>query len=170
MPWVGSLFRRVEDTYNEVELIILVTPRFISEVDPAKVPAGPGTQTVLPCDKDFFWRGYQEVPRTGSSYELGIEESVLTPNPVETGSALGAGQPGGRNDQNVQDQEVPRVHPETSAGLNLSRGNKHAAMSFRPLPTNGSTFDQYTHNQTKTRSTRATHEEPISRFHLSDER
>ena len=71
MPWVGSLFRRVDDTFNEVELIILVTPRFISEVDPSMVPAGPGTNTVPPCDTDFYLRGYQEVPRTGHGFELG---------------------------------------------------------------------------------------------------
>ena len=44
MPWVGSLFRRVDDTFNEVELIILVTPRFISEVDPSMVPGRPRHQ------------------------------------------------------------------------------------------------------------------------------
>lgn len=71
MPWIGSLFRRVQDTFNEVELIILVTPRFISEVDPASIGRLPGRETVAPCDYDFFLRGYQEVPRTGNSFELG---------------------------------------------------------------------------------------------------
>jgi pilus assembly protein CpaC len=64
LPWVGAAFRRVEEQNNEVELLVMVTPEFVDALDPHEVPpCGPGQLTTTPCDVDFFWRGYLEVPR-----------------------------------------------------------------------------------------------------------
>lgn len=153
MPWVGSLFRRVEDTYNEVELIILITPRFVTSVDASQIPEGPGTQTVPPCDTDFFWRGYQEVPRTGSSYELGVNGSVLNPGYFQTAPAVGGNQV---------------VSPQSnlqSANGHRTNSNQNYTNGFKALPTNQSTFGQYPQNNTAQRPTRS----PYSgKFHLTD--
>ena len=43
LPWFGVPFRRVEETTNEVELLIMVTPEFIEASDPEELPpCGPG--------------------------------------------------------------------------------------------------------------------------------
>ena len=63
-PIWGSMFRRVSDTTAENELVFLITPRFISEVDPTQAPAcGPGQLTQPPSNHEFYFRGYMEVPR-----------------------------------------------------------------------------------------------------------
>lgn len=69
LPWVGTMFRSVEDTFNEVELVIMVTPQFIGGVEGDF--EGPGQGTTAPNDVDFYFRGYLEVPRCGSPMELG---------------------------------------------------------------------------------------------------
>ncbi len=70
VPWVmdspifGPLFRRIEDEVNETELVFLITPRFISEVEANQVPGlGPGMLTQTPSDHELFIGGYTEVPR-----------------------------------------------------------------------------------------------------------
>lgn len=77
IPVVGAAFRRVEERFNEVELIIMVTPEFIDAVDPCEVPDGPGQLTSSPCDWDLYFKGYQEVPRCYPSQEMG---PILPPN------------------------------------------------------------------------------------------
>jgi len=64
LPWIGSIFRRVEEKSNEIELLILVTPEFVEALDPHEVaPCGPGQLTERPTDVDFYFRGYLEVPK-----------------------------------------------------------------------------------------------------------
>ena len=63
-PIIGSAFRRVEDRKAESELVFLITPRFISEVDQSLVPRlGPGQLTDVPSDHEHYLHGYTEVPR-----------------------------------------------------------------------------------------------------------
>ncbi|MDP7017827.1 MAG: pilus assembly protein N-terminal domain-containing protein, partial [Pirellulaceae bacterium] len=64
LPWVGAMFRRQEETENEIELIITVTPEFVDAMDPHEVPQClPGGFTRSPSDTDFYGRGYIEVPK-----------------------------------------------------------------------------------------------------------
>ena len=64
LPWIGMAFRRVEETVDEIETIILVRPEFVAGMDPHEVPkGGPGTDTVSPNDIQLFIRGHIEVPR-----------------------------------------------------------------------------------------------------------
>lgn len=64
LPWVGAAFRRVEEQNNEIELLITVTPEFVSDMDPEEVPQnGPGTSTTSPENHELYFRGYLEVPR-----------------------------------------------------------------------------------------------------------
>jgi pilus assembly protein CpaC len=64
LPWVGAGFRTVKEEFNELELLVLVTPEFVDAMDPEEVPAcGPGQATESPCDKDLYWKGLIEVPK-----------------------------------------------------------------------------------------------------------
>ena len=64
IPWFGVPFRRVEETTNEVELLIMVTPEFIEASDPEELPpCGPGEARRRPTTCEFYFRGYLEVPK-----------------------------------------------------------------------------------------------------------
>jgi len=94
MPYVGSLFRRVRDRRNDVELLITVTPEFVGPMDPHEVPCGgPGLSTTDPTDKELYMKGYMEVPNlfgdcgcllgeSGPSFDLGPGAYEHAPEPV----------------------------------------------------------------------------------------
>lgn len=66
VPYLGAPFRRVTDTYNEVELLILITPQLVDAMDANEVPpCGPGMMTDRPSDCELYLNGYIEVPRCG---------------------------------------------------------------------------------------------------------
>jgi pilus assembly protein CpaC len=74
LPYVGTLFRRVAEQNNEIELLITVTPELAEAMDPHQVPpGGPGLNTDVPNDKEFYLRGYMEVPRT----DCGVPEGGM---------------------------------------------------------------------------------------------
>ncbi len=63
-PWFGPAFRSVSDKSNETELVFLLTPNFISEVEQDQLPDyGPGRLTTRPSDRELYINGYTEVPR-----------------------------------------------------------------------------------------------------------
>ncbi len=63
-PIWGQMFRRNEDVKNETELVFLLTPRFVGEVDPSLMPpVAPGQLTAQPSNYEFYRNGYIEVPR-----------------------------------------------------------------------------------------------------------
>ena len=63
-PVWGVPFRRTLEETNETELVFMITPRFISEVEPNQVSqVGPGQLTTSPSDAEFFSNAYLEVPR-----------------------------------------------------------------------------------------------------------
>lgn len=70
MPWIGAAFRRTEETINEVELIVLITPYFINEVDGSMLPTMPGRGTSNPSSSEFYLDGHIEVPTCNDPYEL----------------------------------------------------------------------------------------------------
>lgn len=58
LPYIGALFRKVEETHNEIELLILVTPELVDPLDPSEVPAqGPGMHSRRPTDWELYMRG-----------------------------------------------------------------------------------------------------------------
>ena len=62
----GPLFRRVEVSENETELVFLITPQFVSDVEPGQIPAGKlGKLTVSPSNVELYKNGYVEVPACG---------------------------------------------------------------------------------------------------------
>ena len=63
IPVLGVPFRKVEETINEIELLIMVTPEFVDAIDPCEVPyGGPGLETVSPTNEGFYCGGHLEVP------------------------------------------------------------------------------------------------------------
>ncbi len=82
LPYVGTPFRKVQETVQEIELLILVTPELVDALDPHQVPpCGPGQEATIPSDGELYWRGYLEVPvcsEDGSSakYQAGGAEAI----------------------------------------------------------------------------------------------
>ena len=63
LPYIGVPFRRVKEEYNEIELVIMVTPELVDGMDADEAPeCGPGTRTTSPNDWDLFMKGHLEVP------------------------------------------------------------------------------------------------------------
>jgi pilus assembly protein CpaC len=63
MPFIGSLFRRVVEERNDIELLITVTPELVAAMDPYEVPVGgPGLNSMSPTDKELYVKGHIEVP------------------------------------------------------------------------------------------------------------
>ena len=66
LPYVGTAFRRVEESVNEIELLIMVTPEFVDGIDAHEVPpCGPGMETVSPTNCQLYFGGHLEVPTCG---------------------------------------------------------------------------------------------------------
>ena len=64
LPFVGTGFSRVDYTTRESELIILVTPRLVSPMDPCQAPKRlPGQETRTPDDYELFLENVLEAPR-----------------------------------------------------------------------------------------------------------
>ncbi len=64
VPYLGVLFRKVQDEQNEIELLIMVTPELVDAMDAEEVPpCGPGMRTTAPCDWELFMHGHLEVPK-----------------------------------------------------------------------------------------------------------
>ncbi len=63
-PILGPWFRATQDQSTEQELVFMITPRFINEVDNSQLPRlGPGQLTTNPSDRELYGDGYTEVPR-----------------------------------------------------------------------------------------------------------
>ena len=64
LPVVGNLFSQNETSYQEQELVVVVTPYLVSPVPANLTPAIPGSDVFEPDDLDFFLRGsiYGTIP------------------------------------------------------------------------------------------------------------
>lgn len=63
VPYLGAAFRKTQETINEVELLMLVTPELVEAMDASETPlCGPGMQTTSPSDWELFMKGHLEVP------------------------------------------------------------------------------------------------------------
>ena len=63
LPYIGVMFRRVREERNDIELLITVTPELVDAMDPHQVPQnGPGLNSMSPNDKEFYLKGFIEVP------------------------------------------------------------------------------------------------------------
>ncbi|QDU97960.1 type II and III secretion system protein family protein [Lignipirellula cremea] len=139
LPWVGPMFGRVQETVNEVELLILVTPEFVTPLEANEVPpCGPGEATVPPNDTEFYFRRYREVPncncQDGSCQPGGpMGQAPLTEYP--------SGQPAGNQPpmQYPAPQQAPQQYHEVlpapapmAVGSNGRNGYPPVAVSNAP--------------------------------------
>lgn len=70
VPYLGVLFRKTEETLNEIELLITVTPELVEPMNAHEVPpCGPGMQTTSPNDWELYMKGHIEVPNCCPSCE-----------------------------------------------------------------------------------------------------
>ena len=120
IPYFGSLVRRVEETRQEVELVILMTPRFIGEVDPTLMPVGgPGRMTVSPSDCQLYDKAYLEVPRCGPDC-AGLPNQPADPLPGQSFAPYGVvegtigDQPGQQPASWQQTPDQPQTPTNTS--------------------------------------------------------
>ena len=133
VPYLGALFRNVQETTNEIELLILVTPEFVDGMEPHEVPqCGPGMETVSPNNCQLYFGGHLEVPACGPCAPNGCVTNCATGynNPQSGGYAISsdAGQdyspmpaPAGEAYQdgyNTQPVEPPYSEPATEPTYN----------------------------------------------------
>ena len=65
-PVIGTLFSRKRYEEAETELVVMVTPEYVSPLeanDP--VPMGPGESTTAPTDRELYLDGMLEIPKYG---------------------------------------------------------------------------------------------------------
>jgi len=63
LPYIGAMFRRVEERRNDIELLVTVTPEIVGAMDPFETPSGgPGLNSDSPNDCELFGKGFLEVP------------------------------------------------------------------------------------------------------------
>lgn len=63
LPVIGTMFRRVREQQNDIELLITVTPELVDAMDPEQTPSGgPGLNSGSPSDTDLYKNGHIEVP------------------------------------------------------------------------------------------------------------
>lgn len=92
VPYLGMLFRRVEEQNNEVELLIMVTPELVEAMDAHEVPpCGPGMRTTSPSDWELYFQGHLEVPNCCPPCpETGYQGGPLPEGPNSMGLPPGA--------------------------------------------------------------------------------
>lgn len=89
LPYIGAMFRKVEETNNEIELLILVTPELVEAMDSSEVPCqGPGMNSRRPTDWELFLRGKIETGGVGSACmdpltNAGCEEPPAMKSPAD---------------------------------------------------------------------------------------
>jgi pilus assembly protein CpaC len=82
LPYLGVLFRRVEEETNEIETLIFVTPELVDAMYTEEVPpCGPGLRTGSPTDFELGVRGYIEVPKCCPPGEAGTMPGMIPGQP-----------------------------------------------------------------------------------------
>lgn len=76
IPVLGSLFRSTRYQRRETELVVLITPRLVSPLDPDEVPPLPGEKWKHPSEYQLFLLG-----------EMGGEAGASTPHQGDVGGA-----------------------------------------------------------------------------------
>ena len=139
-PFFGPAFRRVSEEKNETELVFMITPRFISEVEPQRVPRiGPGQLTQSPSDRELYLNGHMEVPRC----DEGCPANDRFDDPTQgkqnfqqlqqfQNNHISGGQPAGMGGQGLQGQQYPPqpvVTPSFKSSYRLPWSKKDSGSS-----------------------------------------
>lgn len=148
LPWVGSLFRRVNEEVNEIELLIVVRPELIAPLDAHQVPQlGPGEHTTSPSDIDLMARGYVEVPKSCPDARCQPPAGYAsTPQSVTGGPALGGSVIGSPAEMPVYSGPVesgPVTYP-TSESYQVPSYEGQPTQNYQGQPTQ--TFEPFQNN------------------------
>lgn len=80
IPYLGAAFRANREVQNEVELLITVTPDFAGPMEACEVPpGGPGYNSTNPNDREFYGKGYMEVPTNCGPGSLQVNGAACGP-------------------------------------------------------------------------------------------
>jgi pilus assembly protein CpaC len=85
LPVLGTMFRRVREQRNDIELLITVTPEIVDAMNPHEVPVGgPGLNSMSPSDHELYIKGHIEVPNLlGDDCEIpGAGYSTIPPGAI----------------------------------------------------------------------------------------
>lgn len=116
---LGPLFRATQETKSETELVFLITPKFVDEVENDRLPrVGLGQMTTSPSDTELYLNGYGEVPRCEEGCPLGdrfddpsgqVKENLLPQVPAQNYTPVGNNEypsyPAGNGYQGVVPQQ-----------------------------------------------------------------
>jgi pilus assembly protein CpaC len=150
IPGIGAAFSKKQFDHAEVELIIMITPEYVSSLPSDQMPpAGPGRSTTFPTDRELYLHGLAEVPKvgpecdeSGGACDPNFSVHVKTETPW-AGNALG-GQPSyGPIGPSITPTMVPpnegalqnpgvAVPPSPGLGPITPPGVKHAEPGIRP--------------------------------------
>ena len=116
LPLVGAAFSKKRFDHSEVELIVMITPDYVSALTQDQMPPlGPGMTTTFPTDRELYGHGLLEVPRSGPECPDG---AACDPNfsvKVQTGTAWpGTMSPSGSGPVSTGS---PRLSPVTPPSL-----------------------------------------------------
>ncbi len=115
-PFFGPMFRKIHEETNETELVFLITPRFISEVEPHQIPRlGPGQLTQTPSDRELYINGHVEVPRCD-------EDCPVNDRFDDT--------------QYGQSQHLMPQYPQTGSSATKPQSQIRSTANQQPLPSN----------------------------------
>lgn len=79
LPGIGAAFSKKQVDQSEVELIIMITPEYVSPMLQDQMPPlGPGRTTTFPTDRELICHGLIEVPAAGP--ECGQPGGACDPN------------------------------------------------------------------------------------------
>ncbi len=88
LPLIGAAFSKKRFDHSEVELIVMITPEYVSPIAPDQFPPlGPGRTTTFPTDRELYGNGMLEVPDATAECRdpsFSIKAQVGTPWPGST--------------------------------------------------------------------------------------
>ncbi len=125
LPYIGALFRKVEETNNEVELLILVTPELVEALNSNEVPMdGPGMNSQRPTDWQLYMRGKIEVPLGGQPC---MDQQITAPF-EETSAPM---PPAGTTGPSTARGPSMRAQPSEKAGWTTGSGQNTTSPDTR---------------------------------------
>ena len=77
IPYLGAAFSRKRYEESETELIVVVTPEYVSPLSPSQAPKrGPGEQTTIPTSRELLFQNLIEIPKYGN--ECAVPSGIHT--------------------------------------------------------------------------------------------
>ena len=127
LPLIGAAFSKKRFDQSEVELIVMITPEYVSPIQSDQMPPlGPGRTTTFPTDRELYCNGLLEVPRTGPECPDGAACDPNISIKVQTGTPWpGSAMPPGpiMTPQGSPTLSPSSVPPLTNPNLSIPSGS-----------------------------------------------